>query len=162
METIKINEINKNHKPWAKIKILAARTSERIIAEPFEVIKDPKTGKTISRKNSMIMAAGAAIAGAAVNDQLQNIGITEIFPDDTPDNTVDAISSDSGNEVLDETASLTAEENSQPEDFRYGIQRSPNGKPGTINDDMSFSEAFCLSQGGTGSRRCICLAGKLL
>lgn len=136
-----------------KNKNVGSEKSERIIAEPFEVIKDPKTGKTISRKNSMILAGGAAIAGAVINDQMQNLDITEIFPDDTPENTVDAISSDSGNEVLDEISTLTPLENSRQEQtsHTWNPNTAPMATSERINDDMSFSEAFASAREELGA-----------
>jgi hypothetical protein len=124
-----------------------------IIAVPYEEIKDPKTGKTISRKNSMITAAGAAIAGAAINDLLQNQDIIEIFPDDDTDNTVDAISSDSLISDSYETTTLTAEENTlqTPTEQGWNPKEAPMASPGTIQDDMSFSEAFASAREELGA-----------
>ncbi|MHC1776028.1 MAG: hypothetical protein AB9834_11515 [Lentimicrobium sp.] len=137
----------------SKSKAISGNRQIRVIAEPYEEEKDPKTGKTISRKNSMIMAAGAAIAGAAVNNQMQNMDITEIFLDDTSDNVIDAISSDPGIEGNVETSSLTTEDNSLQEQTSeaWNPKEAPMASPGTIQDDMSFSEAFASAREELGA-----------
>lgn len=137
----------------SKNKAVSGNRQIPVIAEPYEEVKDPKTGKTISRNNSMIMAAGSAIAGAALNDQLQNPDIMEIFLDDAPDNTVDAISSDPGIEGHFETTTLEPLENSSQEQSSqaWNPKEAPMASPGTVQDDMSFTEAFSSAREELGA-----------
>jgi hypothetical protein len=136
-----------------KNKNVGSENPERIIAEPFELMKDPKTGKTISRKNSMIMSGGAAIAGAVLNDQLQNQDITEIFLDDDDNSNVDAISSDSGNDENFETASFSPDDNSRQDQTSqaWNPNTAPMATSGRINNDMPFSEAFASAREELGA-----------
>jgi hypothetical protein len=84
--------------------------------DPDETIKDPKTGKTISRKRAFVLAGGAMAAGSALNEILE----TPVIGD-----------------PADETA--TAE---IPAQQAWNPNTAPMASPDKINDDMSFSEAF--------------------
>jgi hypothetical protein len=78
--------------------------------DPNENIKDPKTGKTISRKRAYILAGGAMAAGSALNDLIGNADIPEIILDSDGDSDTDTLLTDAGDDgVYQEPAELPDE-----------------------------------------------------
>lgn len=125
----------------------------KLIAIPYEDIKDPKSGKTISRKTSMVMAVGAVIAGITLNDQSANEEITEIFLDTDGDNIADTLIADTNEdgvfEVVEQPANETSSEESTAQ--AWNPHEAPLASPGTVSDEMSFSQAFASARGELGA-----------
>ncbi len=125
----------------------------KVIAVPYEDIKDPKSGKTISRKTSMVMAVGAAIAGIALNDQSSSEEITEIFLDTDGDNIADTLIADTNEDgVFEVIEQPTVEASSEePISQAWNPHEAPIASTGTVNDEMSFSEAFSSAREELGA-----------
>lgn len=114
--------------------------------EPEETFKDPKTGKSISRKQAFVAAGSALFAGAALSDLSQSSDITEIFLDSDGDGIADTVLTDNDNDGVFDTSTAmpgdeaTTEEN--PTQQAWDANTAPMAGTGTVNDNMSFNEAF--------------------
>jgi hypothetical protein len=114
---------------------------------------DPKTGKTISRKKAFIMAGGAMAAGSALNDFMEDADTAEISLDTDGDGIGDAIISDENSdgvyEITGEAAAETSSEESPQQSWNPNT--APMASSGTVNDNMSFSEAFSAAREELGA-----------
>jgi hypothetical protein len=119
-----------------------------------ETTKDPKTGKTISRKRTVIMAGGAMAAGSMLNDILENPAVAEIILDSDGDGLGDTVITDDNNDGIFEIPAEPAEETAAAEGPMQQVW-NPNTAPlantGTVSDDMSFSEAFSAAREELGA-----------
>lgn len=111
--------------------------------------KDPKTGKTISRKRAFILAGGAMLAGTAMRNIPQDEGIAEILLDSDGDGTADTILTDANADGTYEVSSeiqddpVSAESSGQQ---AFNPNTAPMASPGTVTNDMSFTEAFAAAR----------------
>jgi len=122
--------------------------------ENSENIKDPKTGKTISRKRAIVMTAGAMAAGSVLNDYSQAPGIAEIILDNNGDGIGDSVLTDENNDGLYETAPVPSVETSSDSGTAgqaWNPNTAPVAGPGLVDDDMSFSEAFASAREEMGA-----------
>lgn len=111
--------------------------------------KDPKTGKTISRKRAFVIAGGAMMAGAAMNDFSNQDDIPEILLDSDGDGIADTVLSDSNADGIYDTSTAIPSENieaSDPGKDPWNPNTAPMASPGTVNDNMSFNEAFASAR----------------
>lgn len=125
----------------------------KVSAVPYEDIRDPKSGKTISRKSSMVMAAGTVIAGISMNEQTGNETITEIFLDTDGDNIVDTLITDTNEDGVFEMADhLTVQASTEISTTQtWNPHEAPIANPGTVNDEMSFPQAFSSARDELGA-----------
>jgi hypothetical protein len=121
---------------------------------PQEDSKDPKTGKTISRKRAAVMAVGAVAAGAAVNEILGTPGIADITLDSDGDGIGDTVITDINEDGVYETTTIPGGE-SAPADSAEQQSWNPNTAPmagsGTVNNEMSFEDAFSSAREELGA-----------
>lgn len=112
--------------------------------------KDPKTGKTISRKRAFILSGGAMLAGTAMRDIPQDEGIAEILLDSDGDGIADTVLTDSNADGVYEISAETPSETDGSGDLAPHQAFNPNTAPmasaGTVTNDMSFTEAFAAAR----------------
>lgn len=122
--------------------------------EPEENFTDPRTGKTISRKKAAILAIGAGAAGSMLNDMAANPSAAEIFIDTDHDGLSDTVVSDTNAdgiyEVSEETATVGTN-GPQPDLPAWSPNTAPIAPAGTVNDEMSFGEAFSAARQELGA-----------
>lgn len=117
--------------------------------ENAEELKDPKTGKTISRKKAFVLAGGAMLAGTAINDLNSQQDIAEILFDSDGDGLADTVLSDSNADGIYDTSTAIPVESSvssDPGSQSWNPNTAPMASPGTVTDDMSFGEAFASAR----------------
>jgi len=121
---------------------------------PEEILTDPRTGKTISRKKAAILAIGAGAAGSVLNDMLANPATAEIFVDTDHDGVSDTIVSDTNAdgiyEITEEPGNIDNSE-ALPTQSPWSPNTAPMAPAGTISDDMSFGEAFSAAREELGA-----------
>ncbi len=119
-----------------------------IAPDPEENTRDTKTGKTISRKRAAIIAGGAMAAGSLANDLAGTPGIGDIKLDTDGDGTADTVLTDLNEDGIYEMPTDAVVETSAPvnETQPFNPYTAPVAGPGTIDDSMSFSEAFAAAR----------------
>ncbi len=121
-----------------------------VAPEPDETSKEQKTGKTISRKRAFVTAGSALFAGAAMSDITQNQDIPEILLDSDSDGVADTVLTDANQDgVFDTTSPLPDDENTSGEISPpqvWNPNTAPMAGPETVNDNMSFNEAFAAAR----------------
>jgi len=122
--------------------------------DPDENLKDPKTGKTISRKRAFVIAGGAMAAGSALNDFMENPAIAEINLDSDGDGVGDTVIADTNSDGIYEIPAEPADETAaaeSPAQQLWNPNTAPMAGTGTVSDDMSFSEAFSSAREELGA-----------
>jgi len=107
---------------------------------PEESVTDPKTGKKINRRKSMLVTAAAAAAGIGLSKAVSDGQLSNLNFDSDMDGQADTLLSDQDQDGIYETAIPI-----EPEyDILEGIPFNPSTAPvaTSVNDEMSFSEAF--------------------
>lgn len=105
-----------------------------------ESITDPKTGKKINRKKSMLVAAAGTLAGIGISSAIDNNQLSSVNFDSNLDGQTDTLLSDQNNDGIFETAIPVEPEIEIIEGSPFNAGTAPHAT--SVNDDMSFSEAF--------------------
>jgi len=130
---------------------------EKKSAQPIEVVptdqihdelfKDPKTGKTISKKAAFFVAAGSFLAGNGMKlaGSMQNPGPIEV--DANNDLVADTILTDENNDGIYETSqAIEAPElpDEQAAGQSFDVSTAPHASD--VNHEMNFSQAFASAR----------------
>jgi hypothetical protein len=138
----------KNHKMNPK--------DEFPVVEPDngETFKDPKTGKTISRKRAYVMAGASVAAGSFLNEIISDPGIAEIMLDKDGDGVGDDVLTDTNNDGVYEI-SPEPQQDTVPSESPAQQVWNPNTAPvagqGVVDDKMSFTDAFSSAREELGA-----------
>jgi hypothetical protein len=122
--------------------------------EPAEEYKDPKTGKTISRKRAYIIAGAAMVAGSAMNEIMGTPGIEDVTFDSDGDGIGDTVLTDANEDGIYEIPADPADETGSADNQgqqQWNPNTAPMAAPGTVSDQMSFSEAFSAAREELGA-----------
>jgi len=114
--------------------------------------EEVKTQKTISRKTAMLVGGGVLLGGTLLGAGIANAQSNEIQFDNNADGIADTLITDTDNNGIYETE--TKVETTETESETLQTQTwNPNTAPiaGTVNDEMSFSEAFASARQELGA-----------
>jgi len=115
-----------------------------------EVIRDPKTGKTISKKAAMMVAGGSLLAGSSLGLGSSVRGSDSIQVDTNNDMVADSLFTDENGDGIYETSEVNAvpdgseQPESEPAGQPFDVTAAPHSS--AVNDEMSFSEAFASAR----------------
>lgn len=105
-----------------------------------EIFTDPKTGKKINRKKSMLVAAAAGLAGIGISKAVSDENPLQTNFDSDQDGIIDSTLTDSNNDGILEATELDGTEYEILEGIPFDPDMAPHST--SVNDEMSFSEAF--------------------
>ncbi len=115
-----------------------------------EVIRDPKTGKTISKKAALFVAGGSLLAGSSLGMSSSTRNSDPIQVDTDNDMIADSLFSDENADGIYETSEVMAvpdgpeQVETEPVGHPFDVTAAPHSS--AVSDDMSFSEAFASAR----------------
>lgn len=131
---------------------------EKMIVDTYEKNENGeqvKTKQTISRKTALLAGGGSLLAGLGLGSiNLGGGNRTEILIDKNNDHVADTVFTDSDNDGMYETETKIENLNGdiKPETTQtWDPHTAPMVSAGTVNENMSFSEAFAAARHETGA-----------
>jgi hypothetical protein len=115
-----------------------------------EVIRDPKTGKTISKKAAFFVAGGSLLAGSSLGMSSSTRNTEPIQVDTNDDMIADSLMTDENSDGLYETSDVIAvpdgpeQVETEPVGHPFDVTAAPHSSE--VSDEMSFSEAFASAR----------------
>lgn len=117
-----------------------------IISDPVDLSGQTEKPRTISRTGSLLKGAAAMAAGVAVNEFIK-------MPLETGDTAfpADVTASGTADEATVAESTILADSASSYETSSWNPASAPAVSGGTVNDDMSFEEAFAAAREEVGA-----------